>query len=99
MRTLPELAVRMHPMIESSVVLPLPEGPISRSNSPACTSRSMPRNASVPAAPSSYFFVRSLTSIADCIMLSYVCHSERSEESAVFSREGEADSSSLRSSE
>ena len=25
--TLPEVAVRMHPMIESSVVLPLPEGP------------------------------------------------------------------------
>ena len=27
MRTLPEVAVRMQPMIESNVVLPLPEGP------------------------------------------------------------------------
>jgi hypothetical protein len=53
MRTLPELARRMQPMMESSVVLPLPEGPISSTISPGWTSMSTPRKAGTPAAPSS----------------------------------------------
>lgn len=40
MRTLPELARKMQPMMDNRVVLPLPEGPMSRTSSPGCTSRS-----------------------------------------------------------
>src|SRR5215467_185366 len=68
-RTLPEVAVRMHPMIESSVVLPLPEGPISISSSPGWTSTSTPRSARVPLEPSSYFLTSCRTAIADCIFI------------------------------
>jgi hypothetical protein len=41
-RTLPEVDRRMQPMIESNVVLPLPEGPMSSTTSPGKTSRSTP---------------------------------------------------------
>ena len=37
MRTVPDVGVRMQPRIDSSVVLPLPDGPISSVSSP-CTS-------------------------------------------------------------
>jgi hypothetical protein len=39
-RTLPEVGRKMQPMMETSVVLPLPEGPISSITSPLATSRS-----------------------------------------------------------
>src|SRR5215831_1838536 len=69
MRTLPEVAVRMHPIIESSVVLPLPEGPISIRSSPGWTSTSTARSARVPLVPSSYFLISCRTAIADCISI------------------------------
>ena len=42
MRSVPALGVRMQPRIDSSVVLPLPEGPISRVSSPGIRSRLTP---------------------------------------------------------
>jgi len=35
MRTVPELGDRMHPRIDSNVVLPLPEGPIRSGGTPS----------------------------------------------------------------
>src|SRR5258706_10355594 len=51
MRSLPSLGVRMQPRIDSSVVLPLPEGPISRVSSPGISSRLTPLRALTSAAP------------------------------------------------
>ena len=45
------LAFEMQPMMESSVVLPLPEGPMRSTTSPRLTVRSMPARASVVASP------------------------------------------------
>jgi hypothetical protein len=41
----------MQPMIESNVVFPLPEGPISSNTSPRKTSKSTPFNARTAATP------------------------------------------------
>src|SRR6516165_8469611 len=69
-RTLPDVARRMQPMMESSVVLPLPEGPISITTSPCATSKSTPCSTSILLAPSTYTLITSRTEIAACIVLS-----------------------------
>ena len=51
MRSVPSLGVRMQPRIDSSVVLPLPEGPISSVSSPGMSSRLTPFKALTSAAP------------------------------------------------
>ena len=50
--TLPVVGRRMHPMIESSVVFPLPDGPINSSTSPLQTSRSTASKAETRTDPS-----------------------------------------------
>jgi hypothetical protein len=45
MRTVPRVGVSMHPRIDSSVVLPLPEGPINSVNSPPLSAKLMPLSA------------------------------------------------------
>ena len=49
--TWPVLGVRMQPMMDKSVVLPLPEGPMNRTTSPGMTSRLTSLRATVSAAP------------------------------------------------
>ena len=44
-RTVPRVGVSMHPRIDSSVVLPLPDGPISSVNSPPLSARLTPLSA------------------------------------------------------
>src|SRR6516164_3482998 len=68
--TLPEVARRMQPIMDSSVVLPLPEGPISMTVSPCSTSKSTPCNTSILFLPSTYTLVTFRTEIAACIVLS-----------------------------
>jgi hypothetical protein len=53
----------MHPRIRSSVVLPLPEGPISSVNSPRRSDRSTPRNACTWPAPLPSVFLIVLASM------------------------------------
>jgi hypothetical protein len=48
----PSLGDKMQPSTESSVVLPLPDGPISSANSPLCSVRSTPLSACTFPAPS-----------------------------------------------
>src|ERR1700733_10480618 len=81
MLTVPDVARRMQPMMESSVVLPLPEGPISKTTSPGHTSRSIPCNAGTLLAPSSYTLVTPRTVIAGFInMISPCCWSSAFED-------------------
>src|SRR5215467_5270331 len=54
----------MHPMIERSVVFPLPDGPLRSITSPRGTSRSAPFNAKVRL---SYVLVTPRTAIAGCM--------------------------------
>jgi hypothetical protein len=51
-RTTPSLGDKMQPSTESSVVLPLPEGPISSASSPLRSVRSTPLSACTFPAPS-----------------------------------------------
>ncbi len=51
MRTMPDVGVRMQPRIDSSVVLPLPDGPISSVSSPCTSDRSTPLSATTIPAP------------------------------------------------
>jgi len=44
-RTVPLVGDRMHPSMERSVVLPLPDGPISRATSPPARERLTPLRA------------------------------------------------------
>ena len=50
-RTVPSVGVSMQPRIDSSVVLPLPDGPISNVSSPPLSDRSTPLSARICAAP------------------------------------------------
>ena len=45
MRTLPRVGVSMHPRIDSSVVLPLPDGPINSVSSPPLSAKLTPLSA------------------------------------------------------
>src|SRR5215471_12307221 len=63
-QTSPAVGRRMHPMIERSVVLPLPDGPLRSITSPRGTSRSAPFNAKLRL---SYVLVTPRTAIADCM--------------------------------
>ncbi len=54
--SVPSFGVRMHPRIERSVVLPLPDGPISSVSSPGRTSRLTPFSARTWFAPSPRIF-------------------------------------------
>ncbi len=45
MRTVPRVGVRMHPRIDSSVALPLPDGPINSVNSPRLSAKLTPLRA------------------------------------------------------
>ena len=49
--TLPSVGVSMHPMMFSSVVFPLPEGPTIEMNPPSSTERSTPRRAWTTVSP------------------------------------------------
>ncbi len=62
MMTSPSVGARMQPRIDSSVVLPLPEGPISSVSSPACRVSDTPFSARTLPAP----WPRSLTTLRAC---------------------------------
>jgi hypothetical protein len=51
MVSVPSVGVRMQPRIDSRVVLPLPDGPISRVSSPGLSARLTPFNARTRPAP------------------------------------------------
>ena len=51
MRSVPEVGVRMQPRIDSNVVLPLPDGPISSVSSPGINERLAPLTARTLPAP------------------------------------------------
>src|SRR5262249_29419628 len=61
---------KMQPMIDSSVVFPLPDGPISNTTSPFETSRLTPCSTGTQFAPSLNIFVTPRTEIAAVIALS-----------------------------
>ena len=50
-RTVPSVGVSMQPRMDSSVVLPLPDGPISSVSSPPLSARSTPLSARICATP------------------------------------------------
>jgi hypothetical protein len=67
-RTVPLVGVSMQPRIESSVVLPLPEGPISSVSSPPVTARLTPLSACTRPAPSPRYFTVSMASITGSVI-------------------------------
>ena len=71
-RSVPLVGDRMQPRIDSSVVLPLPEGPISRVSSPAIRSTLTPLSGITSPAPERYTLVISRASsmvIPECVMV------------------------------
>ena len=62
-RTVPLVGVSMQPSTKRSVVLPLPDGPINRTNSPPASERLTPRNAATRPAPVPRYFTTSVASI------------------------------------
>jgi hypothetical protein len=67
MRTIPDVGVKMLPSIDSSVVLPLPEGPMRRVSSPQASDRLTPFKACTLPAPSPRNFTISTASITGAI--------------------------------
>jgi hypothetical protein len=66
--TVPRVGVRMHPSIESSVVLPLPEGPISSASSPPLSEKLTPLSACTRPAPRPSVFAMSIASITGSVI-------------------------------
>ncbi len=67
-RTVPLVGVSMQPRMESSVVLPLPDGPISSVSSPPVTARLTPLSACTRPAPSPRNFTVSMASITGSVI-------------------------------
>ena len=67
-RTVPLVGVSMQPRMESSVVLPLPDGPISSVSSPPVTARLTPLSACTRPAPSPRNFTASMASITGSVI-------------------------------
>ena len=62
------VGVSMHPSMDNSVVLPLPDGPMSSTSSPPVSERLTPRTAATRPAPVPRYFTTSVASITGSVI-------------------------------